>query len=368
MDPTACDFKGGKKARRRPPSWKRKTQGRVAATAKSRLIQTICFCSFSYNMDQEFTKKKDKEKVREEASSSNHGLEDVLKGLEDRLMTCLSEVNVKVETMDKRLGVIEKSQERIKGLEKKLEKIEDCQYYLKKKAKKVETMDERIDGIEKEMKKLKETEKENNEGFDYQGMDFDWDMTYGTERKKPVDTEMVEDTEVVEEPEGQRAEETDKEEENKEAENEKESEEEAQKEDEGSEEEKEHEPEAKAEEDKEPEEEKEQGVEAEDAEEKVGTEAETQAEDAEEEVGTEAQVEAELEIEAPAEAGEDVGKEGEEDVPEKEEHKKYTEEEKQGWILSIYKSNDGIPDVDKMDGTERSHAHSSVKHMPKDDM
>ncbi|KAG2266003.1 hypothetical protein Bca52824_073082 [Brassica carinata] len=114
-------------------------------------------------------------------------------------------------------------------------------------------------------------------------------MTYGTERKKPVDTEMVEDTEVVEEPEGQRAEETDKEEENKEAENEKESEEEAQKEDE----------------------------------------------------------------------------EGEEDVPEKEEHKKYTEEEKQGWILSIYKSNDGIPDVDKMDGTERSHAHSSVKHMPK---
>ncbi|CAF1964537.1 unnamed protein product [Brassica napus] len=136
-------------------------------------------------------------------------------------------------------------------------------------------MDERIDGIEKEMKKLKETEKENNEGFDYQGMDFDWDMTYGTERKKPVDTKMVEDTEVVEEPEG-----------------------------------------------------------------RAGNRSS-------------------------AEAGEDVGKEGEEDVPEKEEHKKYTEEEKQGWILSIYKSNDGIPDVDKMDGTERSHAHSSVKHMPK---
>lgn len=35
MDPTACDFKGGKKARRRPPSWKRKTQGRVAATASN---------------------------------------------------------------------------------------------------------------------------------------------------------------------------------------------------------------------------------------------------------------------------------------------------------------------------------------------
>ena len=129
--------------------------------------------------------------MREEASSSNHGLEDVLKGLEDRLMTCLSEVNVKVETMDKRLGVIEKSQEvlkrrckRIKGLEKKLEKIEDCQYYLKKKAKKVETMDERIDGIEKEMKKLKEKEKENNESFDYQGMDFDWNYDVWNRTKK----------------------------------------------------------------------------------------------------------------------------------------------------------------------------------------
>ena len=63
---------------------------------------------------REFTKKKDKEKMREEASSSNHGLEDVLKALEDRLMTCLSEVSVKVEKMDKRLSVIEKSQEVLK--------------------------------------------------------------------------------------------------------------------------------------------------------------------------------------------------------------------------------------------------------------
>ncbi|KAL0753286.1 hypothetical protein Bca101_090954 [Brassica carinata] len=179
---------------------------------------------------REFTKKKDKEKMREEASSSNHGLEDVLKALEDRLMTCLSE-----------------------GLEKKLEKIEDCQYYLKKNAKKVETIDGRIDGIEKEMKELKEKERENNEGFDYQDMDFDWDMTHGTKQKEPVDAEMVEDTE--------------------EAEIEKESEEEAHKEDEGSEEEKELKTEAKAEEDKEPEEEKEQGVKAENKDD----EAETQA-------------------------------------------------------------------------------------------
>ncbi|KAG2247196.1 hypothetical protein Bca52824_086824 [Brassica carinata] len=65
----------------------------------------------------------------------------------------------------------------MKAMEKKLEKIEDCQYYLKKKAKKVETLDGRIDGIEKEMKKMKEKEEDNetNEGFDYQGMDYNWE-------------------------------------------------------------------------------------------------------------------------------------------------------------------------------------------------
>ncbi|CAF2110196.1 unnamed protein product [Brassica napus] len=62
---------------------------------------------------------------------------------------------------------------RMKVMEKKLEKIEDCQYYLKKKVKKVETLDGRIDGIEKEMKE-KEEDNKNNEGFDYQGMDYDW--------------------------------------------------------------------------------------------------------------------------------------------------------------------------------------------------
>ncbi|RID66521.1 hypothetical protein BRARA_D01654 [Brassica rapa] len=35
MDPTTGNIKGGKKARRRPPSWKRKTQGRVAGTASN---------------------------------------------------------------------------------------------------------------------------------------------------------------------------------------------------------------------------------------------------------------------------------------------------------------------------------------------
>ncbi|CDY60455.1 BnaAnng16750D [Brassica napus] len=59
---------------------------------------------------RDFSTKTDKRKVNEEASSSNASLEDVLKGIEKRLMTCLSEVNVKVETMNKRLCVMEKSQ------------------------------------------------------------------------------------------------------------------------------------------------------------------------------------------------------------------------------------------------------------------
>ncbi|WZZ53992.1 hypothetical protein YC2023_054099 [Brassica napus] len=53
-----------------------------------------------YELDvaaREFPQKKDKRKVHEEASSSNTSLEDVLKGFEERLMTCLSEVNGKDE-------------------------------------------------------------------------------------------------------------------------------------------------------------------------------------------------------------------------------------------------------------------------------
>ncbi|CAF2150715.1 unnamed protein product [Brassica napus] len=121
-------------------------------------------------------------------------------------MTSLSEVNGKVEKMNKRLGKIERCQvvlkkrcKRMKAMEKKLEKIEDCQYYLKKKAKKVE----------KEMKEMKEKEedKENNDGFDYQGMDYVWDGQRNDSNgadattKEPEDADMVENTEVVEESE-----------------------------------------------------------------------------------------------------------------------------------------------------------------------
>ncbi|KAH0935063.1 uncharacterized protein At3g43530-like [Brassica rapa] len=172
-----------------------------------------------YELDvaaREFPQKKDKRKVHEEASSSNTSLEDVLKGFEERLMTSLSEVNGKVEKMNKRLGKIERCQvvlkkrcKRMKAMEKKLEKIEDCQYYLKKKAKKVE----------KEMKEMKEKEedKENNDGFDYQGMDYVWDGQRNDSNgadattKEPEDADMVENTEVVEESEEESEEEAQKE-------------------------------------------------------------------------------------------------------------------------------------------------------------
>ncbi|CAN6861692.1 unnamed protein product [Brassica oleracea] len=238
-----------------------------------------------YELDvaaREFPQKKDKRKVHEEASSSNTSLEDVLKGFEERLMTSLSEVNGKVEKMNKRLGKIERCQvvlkkrcKRMKAMEKKLEKIEDCQYYLKKKAKKVE----------KEMKEMKEKEedKENNDGFDYQGMDYDWggqrNDSNGADAttKEPVDEDMVENTEVVEE---------------------KESEEDAQKDDRGSEEETEPEleAEAEAEEDKEKEDEEESEEEAQKEPDEVQDEVEmNEANEIEEEVETEARVEVETE-------------------------------------------------------------------------
>ncbi|XP_013617481.1 PREDICTED: uncharacterized protein At3g43530-like [Brassica oleracea var. oleracea] len=78
-----------------------------------------------YELDvaaREFPQKKDKRKVHEEASSSNTSLEDVLKEFEERLMTSLSEVNGKVEKMNKRLG-----------------KIERCQVVLKKRCKRMKS-------------------------------------------------------------------------------------------------------------------------------------------------------------------------------------------------------------------------------------
>ncbi|KAL0856327.1 hypothetical protein Bca101_061480 [Brassica carinata] len=160
-----------------------------------------------YELDvaaREFSKKKDKGKVIEEAYSFvGSGLEDVLKGFEERLMAALSEVCVKVEAMDKRLGVVEHSHvvlkrrsKRMKAMEKKVKEINNCQYHLKRRARKQKYMEERLDDIEKEMKKQ---EKENNDGYND---GFDWNG--GRYDRNGVDADMVENTEVVESPEGQR--------------------------------------------------------------------------------------------------------------------------------------------------------------------
>ncbi|XP_056860085.1 uncharacterized protein At3g43530-like [Raphanus sativus] len=158
-----------------------------------------------YELDvaaREFPKKKDKGKgkVNEEASSSDHGLEDVLKEVEERLMASLSEVIVKVETMDNKLGVVEKSHvilkrrsKRMKAMEKRLEGIERTQDHLKLKAKKKKTLEERLDGIEKEMNKH-EKEKENADSFEYQTLDTFWnDGRYNSNGVNPTDEKVSEE-------------------------------------------------------------------------------------------------------------------------------------------------------------------------------
>ncbi|KAJ4873547.1 putative protein-like [Raphanus sativus] len=78
-----------------------------------------------------FTKKKDKEKVMLEAgSSSNVGMESILKGLEERMVKVMEEgfsginltVDTKLEAMYWTLGELEKSQRVLKAKYKKIEK------------------------------------------------------------------------------------------------------------------------------------------------------------------------------------------------------------------------------------------------------
>ncbi|CAF2139062.1 unnamed protein product [Brassica napus] len=354
-----------------------------------------------YELDvaaREFPQKKDKRKVHEEASSSNTSLEDVLKGFEERLMTSLSEVNGKVEKMNKRLGKIERCQvvlkkrcKRMKAMEKKLEKIEDCQYYLKKKAKKVE----------KEMKEMKEKEedKENNDGFDYQGMDYVWDGQRNDSNgadattKEPEDADMVENTEVVEESEEESEEEAQKESDEVEMNEANEIEEEVETEarvEVETEARVEVETEARAEkmveeEVKEPEEEGEKMVEEEveepeeegekmveeevlEPEEETGKMMEEEVEESEEEAVK--MVEEEV-VEPEEEAGrmveeevvepeEEAGKMVEEEVVETE---KYTEEEKQEWYMVVYEGS--TCETKEADKGAAKPSGSGVKHRPK---
>nr|XP_018475503.1 PREDICTED: RNA polymerase-associated protein CTR9 homolog [Raphanus sativus]XP_018475506.1 PREDICTED: RNA polymerase-associated protein CTR9 homolog [Raphanus sativus] len=106
-------------------------------------------------------------------------VEDLLKGFEERLMGGLSEVCLTVKKMDKRLGRMEKSHEILKKrvkkmkVEKRLTSIEEYQHRLLRRTKKQKILEERLDGIEKEMKRKKN---ENSDRFEYQTMDFDWNM------------------------------------------------------------------------------------------------------------------------------------------------------------------------------------------------
>ncbi|KAJ4875509.1 hypothetical protein Rs2_40527 [Raphanus sativus] len=339
-----------------------------------------------YELDvaaREFPKKKDKRKVNEEASSSSHGLEDVLKGVEERLMSVLMEVCVKVETMDQRLGVVEKSHVvlkrrslRMKAMEKRLAVMEKDQYHLKKRARKQKEMEERLDGVEKEMKRK---ENENNDGF-YQTMDYDWNGgSYDRNGKESQEKAKKKDKGSDEERESEAEAEEDKEKEDEMVE------------DEVAEKEKESEEVQKAaemNENKEIEEEVEtEGqVEETESEEKTSTPplGRTKANaarrlvlvspeqwianlcwDAEQMVAEEADKRVEEEAAAVVEEeAEKVVAEEAENVVE-EEPKKYTDEEKQGWILTICKTSDGIPAVDKTDGTEGAPTRTGVKHRPK---
>ncbi|KAJ4875513.1 hypothetical protein Rs2_40531 [Raphanus sativus] len=334
-----------------------------------------------YELDvaaREFPKKKDKRKVNEEASSSSHGLdglEDVLKGVEERLMSVLMEVCVKVETMDQRLGVVEKSHVvlkrrslRMKAMEKRLAVMEKDQYHLKKRARKQKEMEERLDGVEKEMKRK---ENENNDGF-YQTMDYDWnggsyDRNGKESQEKAKKKEKDEVTEKDKESEEvQKAAEMN---ENKEIEEEVETE--GQVEETESEEKTSTPPLGRT-----------KANAARrlvlvspdqwianlcwDAEQMVAEEADKRVE---EEVAAVVEEEAEKVVAEEAEnvveeEAEKVVAEEAENVVE-EEPKIYTDEEKQGWILTICKTSDGIPAVDKTDGTEGAPTPTGVKHRPK---
>ncbi|KAG2269611.1 hypothetical protein Bca52824_064166 [Brassica carinata] len=117
---------------------------------------------------REFTDKKGKGPRVEEASSVIMVWKAFRKGLK-RLMGSLSEVCVTVNKMDTRLGVIEKSHKILKRrfkkmkVEKRLTSLEEYQRRLIRGAKKQKAIEERLDGIEKDMKR-KENENENNEG------------------------------------------------------------------------------------------------------------------------------------------------------------------------------------------------------------
>ncbi|CAN6808626.1 unnamed protein product [Brassica oleracea] len=111
---------------------------------------------------RKFTKTKDKEKVTiVEGSSSNFGLESMLKGVEERIVKAMEEgfsgINLMVET-------------KLEAMNLRMGKLEKYQQVLKKKAKKIED-------------KLTSIESKGNEDEEYtQGNDFDYGRDHGKDR------------------------------------------------------------------------------------------------------------------------------------------------------------------------------------------
>ncbi|CAF1701940.1 hypothetical protein YC2023_037295 [Brassica napus] len=111
---------------------------------------------------RKFTKTKDKEKVTiVEGSSSNSGLESMLKGVEERIVKAMEEgfsgINLMVET-------------KLEAMNLRMGKLEKYQQVLKKKAKKIED-------------KLTSIESKGNEDEEYtQWNDFDYGRDHGKDR------------------------------------------------------------------------------------------------------------------------------------------------------------------------------------------
>ncbi|CAN6934968.1 unnamed protein product [Brassica oleracea] len=111
---------------------------------------------------RKFTKTKDKEKVTiVEGSSSNSGLESMLKGVEEKIVKAMEEgfsgINLAVET-------------KLEAMNLRMGKLEKYQRVLKKKAKKIED-------------KLTSIESKGNEDEEYtQWNDFDYGRDHGNDR------------------------------------------------------------------------------------------------------------------------------------------------------------------------------------------
>ncbi|KAG2305871.1 hypothetical protein Bca52824_025619 [Brassica carinata] len=94
--------------------------------------------------------------------------------------------------MEKSQVVLKKRAKRMKAMEKRLDGVEYCERYLKRRPKR-KTMEEKLDGIEKEMKR-----NENREDFMYQNMGYE--RSYDrNEEEQMQKSQLNHDNEIEEE-------------------------------------------------------------------------------------------------------------------------------------------------------------------------